>query len=79
MSDFVIENDVPLPESATRQKYPFGELKVGESFVVPGVKSKQISGTAAQYSRRHGIRLIVRAEGEGVRVWRGPDPDAKAE
>lgn len=79
MSNFVIENDVPLPADAgTRQKYPFGALEVGDSFFVAGVKSKQISGTAAQYSRRHGIKLIVRTEGDGVRVWRGEDPVAEA-
>lgn len=73
--EFVIEDDVPLPGRA--QKYPFDQLSPGQSFVIPNMTSKKITGTVAQFARRKGWTLMVRAEGDGVRVWRGADPTAE--
>lgn len=77
--DYVIESDIPIPPPAgPRHKYPFMELNIGESFFIPNVKAKQISGTAAQYARRNNVKLLVRTwtkDGvEGARVWRDADP-----
>lgn len=69
--DIMIEKDVPIPEtSRMRQRWPFDELGVEDSFRVRGML-----GTARNQCSRYGKRLqrkfICRQDGEGyVRVWR---------
>jgi len=57
---FVIEDNVPMPESARRaggrtEFYPFESLQVGQSFFIPEKKAKEMSsviyGARARYSR----------------------------
>lgn len=76
---FEIETGIPLTEVLWRRRgrgsiYPFAELKVHESFAVPlkDFSSKRLSSAAAQYAKRHGVKLVVRTlHEEGVaRVWR---------
>ena len=76
--------NVPVPttvRSARTSKYPFGKLHVGDSFLVSGEdlpKKPVESIRAAVYAFNKGLRaadrdtfkLIVRAEDDGVRVWR---------
>ena len=72
MSDFVIEKGVPAPEARYRNKYPFGEMEVGDSFFVPGGEAGKLSNSASVYARYHGRKLKFSArkvEG-GARVWR---------
>lgn len=72
MSEVVIETGIPLPQRAA--KWPFGELEVGQSFVMPA-KSHAIASAAARvYAARHGGRKF-KTSGQGLpagqsRVWR---------
>ena len=77
-------SNVPVPTTVRApriSKYPFGELLVDESFHVSGdtlPKKPVESIRAAVYSfnktRRNAgkepFKLVVRADGDGVRVWR---------
>ncbi len=68
---FPIEADVPLPIYGTR--YPFADLKIGESFLVPReiVKSGTVSSAACAYKQAHpGWNYTTRAVAEGCRLWR---------
>lgn len=71
--DYVIESDVPMPDfksQASRGRYPFGEMKVGESVVIRGVKEKTLDGARRSWLLRRGVDLQkVRVEG-GFRVFR---------
>lgn len=37
-----IEDDIPMPEDTEFNKYPWFEMKVGQSFLVPGKQKKII-------------------------------------
>ena len=86
MSEFKIEDGIPLPPNSRGAgycKYPFAEMKVGESFLIamPGATSQQRSSRASNVNAT--IRVFKqrdktgkdkeftrRAVDEGVRVWR---------
>ncbi len=80
---FQIESNIPLPEKKTaNDKYPFKDMKVGDSFFVPGADTvpailrgrlyascsnrRQASGKTERFS----VRIETNGHGEGVRVWR---------
>lgn len=70
MTQYKIDKDVPLPSAAHgNAKYPFAQLKVGDSFFVEGLPS---AARVAAYnsSKRLGITLVSRREGTGYRIWR---------
>lgn len=75
---YEIEKGIKLPPSTRRRtsKYPWDQMKVGDSFFVPG-KPKGLYTAASN----HGVKIAVRPEKkgnqEGVRVWRRPDAKAK--
>ena len=61
-----IESGIPMPA-----KFPFAEMKVGDSFLVPEGTSKNVVGV---YARRHaiktGTKFTIRKTPEGYRCWR---------
>ena len=63
-----IEKAIPLP--AARGVWPFGEMEVGDSFLVPAGREKAAKASAWTYGHKHGIRFTVRQEKKGVRIWR---------
>lgn len=67
---FKIEKRVPIPARTTTPKYPFRDMKVGDSFVVAdGGKSVAIAASA--FSRRNPeYRFTARKEGDAIRIWR---------
>lgn len=76
---FTIEKGIPPPEDKpkTRNKYPFKEMEIGDSFFVQTsddedertVRNK--IGTAARGAKwRTGMKFVTRAVEGGVRVWR---------
>lgn len=72
----MIESDIPIP--ASRAKYFFQNLKVGNSVFYPGKSPKDLSGPLHYCMYKHGIKLVCRTvvdsvDGEmrkGSRVWR---------
>lgn len=66
---FKIETGIPIP--ATGLKYPFKDMKIGDSFFVP---NKAISGartSRCNFSKKHKeYKFITRNENDGIRVWR---------
>ena len=68
-----IERNIPPPEYTqdNRVKYPFRELKVGDSFFVDGKeKGHRARAAARQMTVRTNITLLTRSENGGVRIWR---------
>ena len=74
MTKYVIEDDHPLPALAQprgrKETYPWSSTEVGQSFYVPGKTVKQMHSSASKAKSRTGRTFAVRAEGDGVRVWR---------
>lgn len=66
MQKVKIDKKVPMP-MRSHARYPWEQMKVGDSFYVPepGKRSGFYSIAA-----RHGYKVAVRNDGEGVRVWR---------
>ena len=76
---YAIEKDVEVPpKGKTSPKYPFGDMQVGDCFLIPipdGELPWKIAArartAAGNYGRRYpGYHFIVRTVDEGVRVWR---------
>lgn len=63
-----ISKDVPLPPP--RRRYPYGEMEVGESFLVGGGVLQVVCNANYRAGKRLGRKFIARKEAGGVRVWR---------
>lgn len=78
--DFQLEADVPVPKGTQgrKSKYPFGEMAVNDSFLVPlgdkAVKNVRanVLSSAFRYRKQvdENFHVITRIEDDGVRVWR---------
>jgi hypothetical protein len=63
-----IDSDIPLK---ARIKYPYVELDVGQSFLIPADVSLQaVCNMNYRYGKRHGRRYVARKQDDGTRVWR---------
>jgi hypothetical protein len=73
-AEYKIEKGIPMPEKNPPPgrvcRFPFAQLEIGDSFLVPEVKLKSIRQTCFYYGKKLG-RKFTSAEVEGgVRVWR---------
>jgi hypothetical protein len=64
---FQIEKNVPLP---TKTMYPFMEMHVGDSVLIPGKKRQSVAMAIHNAQLRTGARFATRQTDDGVRVWR---------
>ena len=84
-TDFVIEQDIPLPDDirGAQTKYPWSKLAAGHSIFCPlkeGDDAKRLKNRLSQSTRTFGrkqdperhfvIRYRLENEISGVRVWR---------
>lgn len=65
---------IPKNNRGKPPKYPWAELKVGDSFFVKGIEKKHIMYSClASYNKNKAkkpIKITLRVEGDGIRVWR---------
>lgn len=69
MSDYKIEEGVPLKSRLGYNKYPFGEMEIGDSFFSNADRTL-VSSAASWYGKRNGRKYSTRKDGTGFRVWR---------
>ncbi len=63
-----IERKIPMPSRrGARNSYPWADMKVGDSFFLA---DKSIRGSLYVTAGRHGYKIAVRNDGEGIRIWR---------
>lgn len=70
---FKIEKNVPVPEKPSPiGKYPFAEMNVGDSFLVPGAQARRLQSAIQVFRRRVGKdkKFIARDVEGGARCWR---------
>ena len=76
---FEIESNIPIPdpECGVKSKYPFADMKIGDSFLMPyadktPVKQRMVLIHAIRHFRRkHPDRTFAtRQQDTGIRVWR---------
>ena len=66
----MITIDKGVPLQTNRQKYPFAQMAIGDSFFVADISSLKLSSAASYWDKRHGTKFTVRKVDGGVRVWR---------
>jgi hypothetical protein len=71
---FEIQKGLPVPTTRkTGRSYPFAQMAVGDSFLVPDAKRSCPIGTnAINFTKKHQPtwKFTTRKLPEGVRVWR---------
>lgn len=73
---FKIESNVPVPPRDGRTgrgqklKYPWGDMKVGDSILFTGDDADTAPSSAHQFGRKRSWTFTTHKNGEGVRVWR---------
>ena len=70
-----VEIPPPNTTNGSRRIYPFREMEIGDSFLVPvdGDKKLQqarIGSAASYYGKRNNKRFVTRTVDGGARVWR---------
>lgn len=79
-SNWNIEHGVPLPDRKAKvpknkaprtHKYPFRLMMAGDSVLLPGLKSNQVTSALGPVRKAlKGSKWVTRTLDEGVRVWR---------
>ncbi len=74
LTEFTIERGIPIPPRPLLQRrYPFKDMKVGDSIFVPNPTSS-LRGYVCTWSRDHGMKFASRRETvrrkNGLRFWR---------
>ncbi len=65
-----IDKNIEMPMYKNK-RYPFDELKVGDSFLVDTItKTSQFSSFVSYARLKTGKKFVTRAVEGGVRVWR---------
>ncbi len=78
VAGFVIERDRPVPrrtsEHLARVAEAMAALKVGDSFLIPGIKSKSTITTARKVNtsngKAKGFKFTSQVNSAGLRIWR---------
>ena len=69
MSDqpkFKIEKGIAMPIARRHSDYPWLQMKIGDSFLTDRQRRSNLYNSA----RASGIKVSIRNEGDGIRVWR---------
>ena len=75
MSDtIVIEKGIPMPSRNTTHAYPFAQMEVGDSFVVPKARKAGLAQAARTYTTKTDgtVKFTLRTSkvDDEVRMWR---------
>ena len=68
--EIVLESGVVMPKPRVVYAYPYEEMDVGDSFVVPLSARAKVLNANYRAGKRLGRYFAARTEGEQVRVWR---------
>ena len=81
---FQIEDGIEIPALTrhnTEAKYPFKQMKVGQSFFVPCTEenAKKVRTSISSSARSAKVRHVTRIAEGGLRVWRvAPKEEAES-
>ena len=65
-----IKIDRKIPPPPPRNRYPFDQLKIGDSFALPVSEATRLRSAASNAASKLGWRFTVSINGEEVRCWR---------
>jgi hypothetical protein len=70
MERIEIEKNIPAPTSLhPRQKYPFHEMDIGDSFWVASKSVRSAISSFVKHNKSDKV-FVTRTERDGTRVWR---------
>ena len=75
-----IVDNIPVPESpkGSYVRYPFAEMKPGDSFLAPFTNG--VREAATQWKKRHpGWDYTTRTQGDSIRLWCTAVPQQQTE
>jgi hypothetical protein len=76
-TDYVgtIEKGIPLPIKTRRHKYPFADMKPGDSFSTQHIPLNRINAAISSHKKRHGGEYRTSADPKtgGIRVHKESD------
>jgi hypothetical protein len=75
---FKIEKNIPITALyAAQVQYPFGEMQVGDSILVPvpegqtfGTLRSRLTAASGAYARKNDMKFSQRRIGDAIRIWR---------
>lgn len=72
MSKYKIESGIPNNPGWDSHKciYPFGDMKVGDSFLVAVEDKHRVRAAASKYGAFHNKKFSTRSVEGGIRIWR---------
>lgn len=70
LSKLELTRNYPMPKDRVRNVYPYKEMVVGDSFLVPEAKLQIVCNNNWRVGKRLGMVFSARKEDGGVRVWR---------
>jgi hypothetical protein len=70
MTELVIEDKVRMPKPRVVYAYPYEDMGIGDSFVVPLEARQKVLNANYRANKRLGLKFTSRTEGDVVRVWR---------
>lgn len=66
-----IDKNIPLPTSGRNAKYPFADMKPGDSFLsTDPAKEAATRRAASVWADRNNAKMTCRKVDGGLRVWR---------
>lgn len=65
-----VEQGVALPPAPSNTRYPFAQLKVGDSFFAAADKADSACASVSYWARKTGFKFTSRSVDGGVRIWR---------
>jgi hypothetical protein len=68
-----VEKNIPLPRpqrASKPSKYPWDQMEIGDSFLVPGKTTAEMSGRVRYAEKTTGFCFTSRSTPEGCRIWR---------
>lgn len=71
MAKFKLEDNVPIPDPwESLRKYPWSDMKVGQSIVRHVGMYLTMRVSAHKASKKYGYKFTTRKKGNFVRIWR---------
>lgn len=68
---FKIESNVPMPTTPCQTRYPFAEMKIGDSILFSSAEGRLARVAAQNWGARNGMRFSSRKVSEtSMRIWR---------
>jgi hypothetical protein len=70
MDRLELTRSIPMPRIRVRGIYPYKEMVIGDSFLVPDANLQVVCNNNWRMGKKLGMKFIARKEVDGVRVWR---------